>query len=244
MKSFKNFKIAYLGGGILGIILLVINLGVCFENRFHQIETIFLDKQLDEKRMAENRMNPAYDIAEYYYMNIYTTETDVVFVGDSLTARVNWNEIYPELNVKNRGIGSDVTSGLLARIDSIVQTEPQKIFILIGINDIGSAVPFDETKENYYKIVSALKEKLPNSSIYVQSILPTRGGAASYNEKILTYNAFLKTLSEDTDIEYVDLWSSFVDTEGLLMEEYSYDGIHITSEGYRNWKRILDEYIL
>lgn len=62
----------------------------------------------------------------------------IVFLGDSLTFRTEWSELFPEEIVINRGIGRDTTAGVLKRLDHIIEAKPKKIFILIGVNDLKS----------------------------------------------------------------------------------------------------------
>ena len=57
-------------------------------------------------------------------------DTDIVFVGDSITARFEWDEYFTEYTVANRGIDSDVTEGVLNRLDTIVSQTPEKIFLM------------------------------------------------------------------------------------------------------------------
>lgn len=45
-------------------------------------------------------------------------------------------------------------------------------------------------------------------------------------------------------VTYIGLYSSFIDEEGKLKEEYNLDSIHITGLGYECWKEVIDEYIL
>ncbi|MGB9898194.1 GDSL-type esterase/lipase family protein, partial [Thermanaerothrix sp.] len=61
---------------------------------------------------------------------------DIVFLGDSITDGARWDELFPGLSVKNRGINADTTRGVLARLDSILQGQPAAIFLLIGTNDL------------------------------------------------------------------------------------------------------------
>ena len=69
--------------------------------------------------------------------------TDIVFLGDSITARFEWQEYFSDLTVTNRGIDSDVTEGVLNRLDTVENQHPQKIFLMIGINDIMHKLPPD-----------------------------------------------------------------------------------------------------
>ena len=55
--------------------------------------------------------------------------TDIVFLGDSITARFEWQEYFSDLTVANRGIDSDVTEGVLNRLDTVENQHPKKIFL-------------------------------------------------------------------------------------------------------------------
>ena len=62
---------------------------------------------------------------------------DIVFLGNSITQGGNdWSERLNYPNIKNRGIGGDVTDGVLSRIDEIGYFKPKAVFLLIGINDL------------------------------------------------------------------------------------------------------------
>ena len=63
----------------------------------------------------------------------------IVMLGDSLTENTPFNELlHFRFRVKNRGISSDNTRGVLARIDEAANNLPEKMFILLGTNDIGN----------------------------------------------------------------------------------------------------------
>lgn len=70
----------------------------------------------------------------YLMMNKYSKP--IVFLGDSITEKIDWKELFSKNNILNRGIGSDTISGLINRTDSIVKLKPSKVFLMIGINDI------------------------------------------------------------------------------------------------------------
>jgi lysophospholipase L1-like esterase len=77
-----------------------------------------------------------------------------------------------DTTVLNRGIGGDITYGVLKRLDDVINRQPKKLFILLGINDIGKDIPDSVIAYNYFKIIKQVKEKSPATKIYVQSILP------------------------------------------------------------------------
>ncbi len=57
---------------------------------------------------------------------------DIIFLGNSITAEgKDWSQRLNYPNVRNRGIGGDVTDGVLARLAEITYFKPKAIFLLI-----------------------------------------------------------------------------------------------------------------
>jgi len=52
-------------------------------------------------------------------------------------------------------------------------------------------------------------------------------------------NSGLKELASKYKITFVDLYPHFTDGDHRLKEEYTYDGIHLSMEGYRKWAEVL-----
>jgi lysophospholipase L1-like esterase len=73
----------------------------------------------------------------------FSPSAEVVFIGDSITEGGEWTEFFPNLKVSNRGVGSDKTSDVLKRIDSIISVTPNTAFIMLGINDISGEIAID-----------------------------------------------------------------------------------------------------
>ena len=48
----------------------------------------------------------------------------IVMLGDSITEGGEWVELFPGTPVRNRGIGGDTTTGLLARLAQVTGGEP------------------------------------------------------------------------------------------------------------------------
>ena len=57
------------------------------------------------------------------------TSKDIVFIGNSITNGAEWNELFPQKRVKNRGISGDTSEGVFDRLDAIVKGKPAKIFL-------------------------------------------------------------------------------------------------------------------
>jgi lysophospholipase L1-like esterase len=169
----------------------------------------------------------------------------IVFLGDSITDIAEWSEIWQNNKVKNRGISSDNTFGVLARLDDVIAFVPEKIFIMIGINDIARDTPDSMIIGNHEKICRRLKAALPKTKIFIESLLPTNNNFSEFHrhqnkmEHIRFVNDALKQLCKKYDLTYVDLYSQFLDSSGKLSKQYTNDGLHINGYGYALWKKIL-----
>ncbi len=185
-----------------------------------------------------------YDTRQYTYSMVWSAPTDVVFTGDSLVERCSWEEIYPDLEVKNRAIGGDTIGGLLARVSTIMLTQPKKVFICVGINDVLFARDVDWMAENYARVLDIISEY--GCRVYVQSVMPVDGtlsDAERLNTDSSALNERLKEICAERGITYIDLWSEFVNEESYLDMAYHYDGIHVNAAAYKHWKEILDPYV-
>ncbi len=168
-------------------------------------------------------------------------DTDIVFVGDSITARFEWDEYFTQYTVANRGIDSDVTEGVYNRLDTIVSQTPEKIFLMIGINDIRQGISPETTLSYYENILDELMTTLPDCEIYVQSVLPVNTSTGIDNTKVQSLNLSLKSLSERKGLPYLDIYSAVVDAENNFT--YTVDGVHPTGEGYAIWTGIVEEVL-
>ncbi|WP_144304812.1 GDSL-type esterase/lipase family protein, partial [Oceanidesulfovibrio indonesiensis] len=134
----------------------------------------------------------------------------VVFLGDSLTEGWIVYDRFEKEGWRNRGIGGDTTFGVLMRLHEIILEKPDKVFIMIGVNDLIK----DEWHgliQRYEYIVETLKQALPRAEIYIQSVLPVNWEdfprATEYvdNEKIAKMNERLKKLAEHEGVEFLNL---------------------------------------
>ncbi len=169
----------------------------------------------------------------------------VVFLGNSLTERGLWHELLPGQKVMNRGIGGDNTFGVLARLSDVLTYKPRKIFLLIGINDIGRGHPVALIAERYRRIVHTIRHTSPNTKLYLQSLLPLNENmlTAAYlkgrKDSITALNQFIQTIAATNGATYVDLYWLFSSEEGQLKEQYSLDGIHLKPAAYVAWVNFL-----
>ena len=165
---------------------------------------------------------------------------EVIMLGNSLTHNFEWHEIFRSVNIKNRGINSDITKGVLQRLDEIVESNPKKIFIEIGINDIRRNYSIDSIFSNYVKIITTIKHKSPKTKIYIQSLLPS---TKELNNKIIDLNKRLKDYCDNNNLMFIDLYSTFVSGQILNPNYDCGDKLHLSGSGYLEWCGLIKDYI-
>lgn len=174
----------------------------------------------------------------------------IVFLGDSHTEHFPLLELLGDCHVKNRGISGDRLRGILQRLDPIIGAKPEKIFIQAGINDLGMGASYDSIVTQYQRVIRLLREGTPGSKIYVQSIFPVenkKDRPSTYcnpqvNKTVQKINAFLKLNAAKQNYTFIDVYSALA-SEGRLNPEYSFDGIHLTIQGYQLWADLLKPYL-
>jgi len=197
-------------------------------------------------RVAAMYDTPFYQDKKSHFETLPKSEAEIIFLGDSLTDLCEWSEFFRNNRIKNRGICGDTTDGILNRITNIVDSQPQKIFIMISINDLNQGRDVESIFGNYKQILEVFKNQIPATEIYIQSVLPVtkRFNEAEINEKIVQLNAKLKDLAKEFSVQYIDLFSCFLDKNNQLDARYTLDGVHLNGEGYLLWKQVIEKDVV
>ncbi len=166
---------------------------------------------------------------------------DIVFVGNSITDGGEFSELFGKENIKNRGIRSDVITGVEKRISQVTAGHPSKIFLLIGINDISHGISTAKLAERYERLVKRIREESPESRLYIQSVMPINNDFKRYKnltgkeKAIPALNAEIEKIASENGAKYVDLWPYLAGKDGKLNRAYTNDGLHLNGAGYRAW---------
>jgi sialate O-acetylesterase len=177
------------------------------------------------------------------------TSKDIVFIGNSITNGAEWNELFPQKRVKNRGISGDTSEGVFDRLDAVVKGKPVKIFILIGVNDISREIKVETIVLNMKRIVEKIQKESPKTKIYIQSILPVNPDFEMFKghmkpELIKEINQFYQNIAQEYKVNYIDLYSHFLeDGTDKMNKKYTNDGLHLLGEGYLLWREIVKPYL-
>lgn len=160
------------------------------------------------------------------------TDNTVVFLGDSLTRNGDWNDWFPDIEALNFGVGGDTTEDVLARIDSVIEAQPDEIVLLIGTNDLGLRRSVESLVRNTQSILVELRRALPGSRLLLQSVLP-RG--REFADRIREANIHLRQFSATVHAQFLDLWPALALDDGELNPIYSDDRLHLNDAGYEAW---------
>lgn len=178
-------------------------------------------------------------------------EPGIIFIGDSIVEYFPMHELVqsPKILV-NRGIRGYKTDLLLENLDAHLFGQAlDKVFLLIGTNDIGKEMAQAETLANLEAIIQEISRDYPLAQIQLLSVLPVNEQEQykgtvyiRTNEKIQALNRAYQELAQAYyQVSYVDVYSSLLDEVGQLAEAYTTDGLHLSVAGYRILAQALQE---
>ena len=195
-------------------------------------------------------------IGKYCILNEAAKKGEILFTGSSLMEQFPINELLMnegmEQIIYNRGVGGFTTTDMLENMEEqIFGTEPSKIFINIGTNDIGDASrPFEEVLasmlENYEKILVQIKTRMPEAEVYMMAYYPvnetdkvpdTEWAKTMFvnrnNRNLPIANEAVKKLAEKMGYHYIDVNAGLCDERGMLRREFTVEGVHMYANGYQ-----------
>lgn len=173
-------------------------------------------------------------------------ENDIVFLGNSITDGGEFSELFGIENCLNRGIRSDIINGVVKRLDQVTKGHPKKIFLLIGINDVSHGHSAEKIAGMYEALVAKIRKDSPETTLYVQSIMPINNDFRRYKnligrENVIPQlNGYLEDIATRHGAVYVDLWPALADTSGTKLDKrFTNDGLHLTGAGYQAWASVI-----
>jgi lysophospholipase L1-like esterase len=176
----------------------------------------------------------------------------MILAGDSISLWFPPDLLPGDRTWLNQAISGETTIGLLRRLSLFEHTEPQAIFVMIGINDLLKGTDDQEVLRNYEEIITSLKKEHPRARIIVQSILPRAKEKVTVvnaqqvldlsNERIYQVNRRLAAIAQQQKVAFLDLHPLFTDNEGFLRPELTTDGLHLSQQGYFVWRSALQTF--
>lgn len=177
-------------------------------------------------------------------INQLELDVDVAFFGDSITYGGDWAQYFPEISVINLGYAGDNLIGMQSRVKQLVSANPEKVFIMAGINGL-KHYGIDNTVKYYNQLINEISAELPDTKIYIQSLLPIaveKEDSYGSNEMIVECNDSLEKLAAEQGMVYIDLWALY-QLDGTINSEYTSDGIHLREDAYTLWVSEITHYV-
>ena len=220
-----------------------------------------MEKQMMEVFMERMQQEKMRKLNNYRQQNAYIQKGKTLFTGSSLMENFPITEycLNEGLPVAyNRGIGGYTTDEFLESIDAmLLDPQPAKLFINIGTNDL-RALPngedwFCHLSANYRRICEIIREKLPDTVVYMMAYYPVNTAALAAqgypgpmvrtNENIARANRMVEGLAAEYGFHYIDVNDGLKDEKGELKAEHTQDGIHFDAAAYRTVFDRLRQYL-
>lgn len=173
---------------------------------------------------------------------------DAVFLGDS---RTDGFRLYSGLNrgtylcatgatvqsVFTKAV--DTPQGKLPLLDALAQTECGKIYVMLGVNELGWPGT-DLFREHCRELLQRIRADHPEALVMVQAILPVSArqdakGSYVNNRRVRDYNGVLQDLAEELNVCYVAVNESLTGEDGCLPADLNFDGVHLNPAGCAIW---------
>lgn len=189
-------------------------------------------------------------LTQFRLENEKSIPSSIVFVGDSIT------EFFPlkkylgrNLPLINRGIAGTDTAWLLKHLDEqVVALEASKIFLMIGVNDLGMGYSVTETIGKIAELLSQLRMLSPQAEIFLLSVLPVSEAPAFSKTVKIRKNVAIQELNDGLKalpgVDFIDLYPLFLDGLGQLASEYTTDGLHLSQLAYEHLSEALRPYLI
>jgi len=189
-----------------------------------------------EKKSEKNSIEEAQNETE-----TQGSEKDVIlFFGNSLTAGMGLepSEAFPALiqnrldsldydyEVINAGLSGETTASGKNRINWVLNQDVDVFVLELGANDGLRGIPLEETRKNLQDIINTVKEKNPDTKIFLAGMQITPNMGEEYTTE---FRNIFPELAEENNVELIPFLLEGVAGDPKLNQQ---DGIHPTAEGY------------
>src|SRR5262249_28367874 len=139
----------------------------------------------------------------------------------------------------NLGVGGDTSAGVLHRLDAVIDLKPRRVFLMIGINDLGRGFPVELVAAHIQLVAQSLLERgiVP----VVQATLYT--SHRGFNDKVSALNELTRAWCAAKSVVYIDL-NDVLSADGMLRPRLTEDGLHLNEEAYQLWSEVIRRYIV
>jgi lysophospholipase L1-like esterase len=164
---------------------------------------------------------------------------EAAMLGDSITEGGDWAKMFPQTKMANLGVGGDTSAGVLHRLEGVIDLEPRRVFLMIGINDLIRGFPLELVETHIQLVAQYLLDSgispIVQATLYVSD--------QKLNDKVRALNAMTRAWCAEKSVRYIDL-NDVLSADGMLRPRLTSDGIHLNEEAYRLWSEVIRPYVV
>lgn len=173
------------------------------------------------------------------------SQCDVMFFGSSsIRLWKSLKEDFAPLTVVNRGYGGATLRDLHYNYNTVMAHYKPKAFVFYCDNDLRTKLEVNISVGELFDLVRLLFKRIeadyPGVPIYFLAVKHSQRREA-IRDRQANYNAIMREYAEISDqVIYVDTCTPLLTTDGQIDTSlFLKDNIHLNSEGYKRWVKIL-----
>ncbi len=157
-----------------------------------------------------------------YFGALPVKSTDILLIGDETIHNGEWHELLGSADFKDRGMGwgypSMTINDIKKTFDAILtgntnkgvsKEAPRAVCLYAGLSDIQAGTSAANIFSAYRTMVNELRSKLPDTPVFLLTVLPFASTDATRVQKVKDLNNSLKTLANDeSKIYIIDTYNS------------------------------------
>ena len=177
---------------------------------------------------------------------------NTICIGDSLTygygvhKSKRWSNLLNEkygIDIVNKGINGDTTSGMLDRFyEDVLSNSPSHVIIMGGTNDLIKYCSLENVIEN---IKALMDEALKNNitpivgiqiPFYIHMAKNSWSPTLHYDKiqkDIILYRQWVIEYCRKNNLKYIDFYERFSSIDEENKKDYYIDGLHPNEKGHR-----------
>jgi len=118
------------------------------------------------------------------------------------------------------------------------QSHPKYLHLLVGTNDVLAKIEPEVFKGKYADLLRQLKSSESNLIVTLIPMLKD----SNNSPKVTAFNEKIIELKEQFDFQVIDL-NPILAPRGVLLSEFTTDGVHLSELAYEKWGALIKEKI-
>jgi lysophospholipase L1-like esterase len=171
----------------------------------------------------------------------------VLFVGSS-TIRL-WNDLEAQFKdapvVIKRGFGGSQLSDCVKHLNRlVVRYRPRTVLVYAGDNDLAAGTAPAEVFHRFTAFVDGVHRELPDTGIFYISIKPSPSRIALLPQIRETNRLIRDYADAEGKVDFIDVYTPMLDASGKPRPElFRADALHLNTDGYALWKRVIAPHV-